>query len=149
MSTQNLVPTRMSSPALGSRTVGEVQAFRSVQRWQPAAPHRGEPCTPGRGCPETDCSPTRGVKLGTCQYQVGSGTEAALQNHLGLIIRPLDPTVLAVCIPVAPLQKGTWASPFSVPSTSGFPEDPCGLPKCEWSHLQPLCRSECGEESRV
>lgn len=37
-----------------------------------------------------------GAILGNCQYWAGVGTEAALQDLLDLIIRPLDSLVLAV-----------------------------------------------------
>lgn len=71
-----------------------------------------------------------GAVLGTCQPQIGGWTEAALQNRP--VIRPLAlVSVLGVHACWAHPQDDTRASPFSVASTLGFPENPQGLPKSE------------------
>lgn len=89
-----------------------------MQCWQLAAP-RAVNCPPRERVSRKVPQSYVGVSLGNGQPQVGDRTEAALQSHLSLIVRPLDSLVLVcVCEPVVPPpQDDTWASPFPVGST--------------------------------
>lgn len=64
-----------------------------------------------------------GETPGACQQQTGGPTEAALQNPLSLIIRPLDSLVLlGVCVcGTPPPQDDAWAPPSLSPAHLGSP----------------------------
>lgn len=73
-----------------------------MQCWQLAAP-RVVNCPPRERVSRKVPQSYVGASLGNVQPQVGDGTEAALQSHLSLIVRPLDSLVLvSVCEPVVP-----------------------------------------------
>lgn len=89
-------------PAL--RTQGKARECRSVQSWQLASPsQRGSP--PGGGGFREMLRPHMGEVLGTCREQTRGWVEAAWQNLLRQIIRPLDSGLVGcMCLLYHPLK---------------------------------------------